>query len=114
MEESLEEELEVSDSRFGENRTQIARIKDEQGPWVQGILCYNLCLYIKAFGLESLKSCRVCQKLFAHKGKWAVYCSDQCKKNKDQKKPDQQQPTPQPQPQRKVLPNGSRLSGRSA
>jgi|GEM_PF-2818269 len=81
--ESLEEDLETKDTKFGENRTQTARIKNEEGPWLQGFICYNLCLYIKTFGMENLKRCRVCGKLFAHKGKWAVYCSDPCKNKKD-------------------------------
>lgn len=80
--EPLEEDVEVQNTPHGENRSQVARVKDEKGPWIQGFICYNLCLYTKAFGLENLKKCRVCGKLFAHKGKWAVYCSDQCKKQK--------------------------------
>lgn len=82
--EPLEEDVESQDTPRGENRSQIARVRDENGPWVQGLICYNLCLYIKAFGLENLKKCRVCGKLFAHKGKWAVYCSDPCKQKKGQ------------------------------
>lgn len=77
---ALEEDLEVREGKYGQNTSQVARIKDEKGPWIQGIICYNLCLYIKAFGLENLKSCKVCSKLFAHKGKWATYCSEPCKK----------------------------------
>lgn len=79
---ALEEDIITKDTSQGENRSQIARVKDIEGPWIQGFICYNLCLYIKAFGLENLKSCKVCEKLFAHKGKWAVYCSDLCKKKK--------------------------------
>jgi hypothetical protein len=80
MESSLVEEQVVTQSHLGESRIQTATIKDENAPWVQGFICYNLCLYIKAFGLEELKSCKTCEKLFAHKGKYAVYCSDECKK----------------------------------
>jgi hypothetical protein len=78
----LEEDVETSDTPLGENRSHVARVKDDTGPWVQGFICYNLCLYIKMFGLDELKKCRVCGKVFAHKGKYAVYCSDGCKSKK--------------------------------
>lgn len=77
---SLEEDVDIKDTPRGENRSQVARVSDEKGPWVQGFVCYNLCLYIKAFGLEDLKKCKICGRFFAHKGKYAVYCSDLCKK----------------------------------
>ncbi len=82
MEPSLAEEQVVTQGRLGESRVQTATIRDENAPWVQGFVCYNLCLYIKAFGLQDLKSCKACNKLFAHKGQYAVYCSDDCKKKK--------------------------------
>lgn len=80
MEPSLVEDHITTQSRLGENRVQTATIKDENAPWMQGFICYNLCLYVKAFGLEELKSCKTCDKLFGHKGKYATYCSDDCKK----------------------------------
>jgi hypothetical protein len=80
MGESLIEDYETRDTDLGENISRSARVVDENTPWVQGLVCYNLCLYIKAFGLEDLKKCKVCSKFFCHKGKWAVYCSDVCKK----------------------------------
>jgi hypothetical protein len=80
MESSLTEEQVTTQSKLGENRVQMATIKDAEAPWVQGFICYNLCLYIKAFGLEDLKACKACNKLFAHKGRYATYCSDDCKK----------------------------------
>jgi hypothetical protein len=82
MEDSLVEEQTITQGPLGESRSQVATIKDEEAPWVQGLICYNLCLYIKAFGLDELKACKVCNKLFAHKGKFATYCSDECKKKK--------------------------------
>lgn len=78
----LEEDVETSSTPLGENRSHIARVKDEEGPWVEGFICYNLVLYIKVFGTEDLKKCRVCGKKFAHKGKYAVYCSPVCKSKK--------------------------------
>jgi hypothetical protein len=79
MEESLVEDVDRAHNQFGENLSRVARVKDAQAPWVQGMLCYNFCLYIRAFGLQNLKCCRVCGKFFINKGKWAVYCSDSCK-----------------------------------
>jgi hypothetical protein len=79
MEPSLIEDVERQDSQFGENFSRTARILDEKQLWVQGMICYNLCLYIKAFGLQDLKICKTCGKVFSNKGKWAVYCSDPCK-----------------------------------
>lgn len=80
----LEEDYEIENTPRGQNQSHTARVKDENGPWVQGFLCYNTVLYVKAFGLENLKKCKICGKLFAHKGKWAVYCSDTCKHRKGQ------------------------------
>lgn len=79
MEESLIEDVDRAHNQFGENLSRVARVKDATAPWIQGMLCYNFCLYIRAFGLQNLKCCRVCGKFFIHKGKWAVYCSDPCK-----------------------------------
>jgi len=82
---SLEEDLQIQGTPRGENRSQTARVKDEEGPWIQGFICYNLCLYVKAFGLDDVKRCKVCGKIFAHKGQYAAYCSDTCKAKKDSK-----------------------------
>jgi hypothetical protein len=87
MEPSLVEDVESSDNKQGQNISREARIRDENSPWVEGLICYNLCLYIKAFGLESLKKCRICSKFFNHKGKYAVYCSDACKASSKKIKP---------------------------
>lgn len=67
-------------SRIGEKRR--VTLKEEDTPWVEAVICYNLCLYIKSFGLQTIKHCPVCQKFFSHKGKYAKYCSDQCKGKK--------------------------------
>lgn len=64
-------------SRAGENRWVF--IKNPDSPWVEAIVCYNLSLYIKAFGFDSIKNCPVCSKYFTNKGKYAKYCSDACK-----------------------------------
>jgi hypothetical protein len=82
MEDSILQVYSSSENRLGENRQSIAIIKDAQGTWVEGFICYNLSLYIKAFGLSSLKSCHTCSKIFSNKGQWAKYCSDPCNPKK--------------------------------
>jgi hypothetical protein len=94
METSLVEDVESMGTALGENISREARIQDEDSPWVQGLICYNLCLYIKGFGLESLKKCKVCSKFFNHKGKYAVYCSDACKVSSKKIKPSQDKEMP--------------------
>ncbi len=79
MKDSLVEDMETDIGERGKNVSRWARVKDDTKPWVKGFICYNLSLYIRAFGLQSLKKCKVCSKFFDHKGKYAVYCSDLCK-----------------------------------
>lgn len=67
-----------SASRSGERRQII--LKAEDTPWVEAIVCYNFCLYLRAYGVRELKLCPVCNKFFSNKGKYAKYCSDICKK----------------------------------
>jgi hypothetical protein len=86
MESSLEEKTEIVDGQLGQNISRVARVKDSEAPWLQGFICYNLCLYIKAYGLDDLKKCKVCSMFFNHKGKYAVYCSDKCKAEAKTKK----------------------------
>ena len=78
MKPSLSEVVDSSGgSRAGENRWIF--IKNADAPWVEAIICYNLSLYIKAFGVDKIKQCPVCSKFFSHKGKYAKYCSESCK-----------------------------------
>lgn len=79
MEPSLEEFTETKPGAVGTNFSRTAVIKNANAPWFQGVICYNLCLYIRAFGLSDLKKCKICGRFFAHKGQYAVYCSDDCK-----------------------------------
>ena len=80
---ALEEvELHVGKGSFG-TTSRYALIKDASAPWLEAVICYNFCLYIKAFGREDLKCCKACKRLFANKGKYAKYCSDSCKGRKD-------------------------------
>lgn len=77
MKPSLEELVEGGSSRAGEKRQII--LKAEDTPWIEAIVCYNLTLYIKMYGISEIKLCPVCLKFFSHKGKYAKYCSDVCK-----------------------------------
>lgn len=78
MKPSLEEFVEpntgsrVNDSRY-------ISVKADDAPWIEAILCYNLCIFIKAFGFKDIKQCASCNKFFSHKGQYAKYCSDPCK-----------------------------------
>jgi hypothetical protein len=94
MEPSLEEDIRTvgvprGDNGFrnvgihrGDNEFRNVRVRDKSSPWVQGVICYNLSLYIRVYGLSDLKRCKICNKFFAHKGKYAIYCSDVCKAKK--------------------------------
>ena len=78
MKPSLEEIVEgASGNRAGEHRW--IKLKAADAPWVEAVVCYNLCLYIHAFGFDRVKRCPVCKKFFSHKTKYAKYCSDDCK-----------------------------------
>jgi hypothetical protein len=86
MESSLVEDRVTSDGQFGDNVSVTVRVRDIDSSWIEGLICYNICLYIKAFGLDNLKKCRICDTFFNHKGKYAVYCSDSCKSQSKNKK----------------------------
>lgn len=78
MKPSLEEFVSTNEaSRSTEERW--IRIKAADAPWLEAIICYNLCLYLRLYGLKELKHCPVCKRFFSHKGKYAKYCSDKCK-----------------------------------
>lgn len=78
MKSSLEEFVE-NDSINRASEKRYISIKGEDVPWLEAILCYNLCIYIKVYGIKSIKQCPVCNKIFSTKGKYAKYCSDICK-----------------------------------
>lgn len=81
MKPSLMELVEGSGSNVtGEKRG--IYLKEEDTPWVEAIVCYNLSLYLKVYGISQLKRCTVCHKFFSNKGKYAKYCSEACKGNK--------------------------------
>jgi hypothetical protein len=78
MKPSLEEFFDSGiGNRAGERR--YIAIKAPDTPWIEAIICYNLCIFIRAFGFSSIKKCSVCGKFFSHKGKYAKYCSESCK-----------------------------------
>ena len=78
MKPSLEEFVEgTGGTRAGEKRN--ISLKAEDAPWMEAVVCYNLCIYIRVYNTNSIKNCPVCSKFFTHKGKYAKYCSDSCK-----------------------------------
>jgi len=80
MKPSLEEYVEGSNaSRTGEKRKVV--IKAEDAPWIEAMICYNMSLYIRVYGITDIKHCPNCGNFFSHKGKYAKYCSDICKEN---------------------------------
>jgi hypothetical protein len=82
MKPSLEEFLEeVSHQGTGMEKRWV-KILDKDAPWLEALICYNMCLYVKAFSSSTIKSCKQCQKFFTHKGKYASYCSEICKNSK--------------------------------
>ncbi|MDB4330320.1 hypothetical protein N9948_01215 [bacterium] len=54
-------------------------IKDPEGKWFEGVICYNFIMTFNYFGVDILKNCPVCKSFFCHKGPYARYCSDSCK-----------------------------------
>lgn len=82
MEPSITQAIDNEKTPFGENRYHAAFIKDLDSTWIEGLICYNLCLYVKAFGLDNLKTCKTCGVVFCHKGRWAAYCEDTCNPKK--------------------------------
>jgi len=78
MKPSLEEFVESpAGGRAGETRW--VSIKADDAPWPEAVVCYNMCIYLKMYGVRSFKMCPVCKKFFTHKGKYAKYCSGDCK-----------------------------------
>lgn len=56
---------------------QIKIIKFD-GKWLESIIVYNFITTFNNFGLDVIKLCP-CSKFFSHKGKYAKYCSEECK-----------------------------------
>jgi len=71
--------IEESVTSYDNNEIRQLSIKNPDGRWFEGIICYNFILTYNFFGFEIIKVCPICKKFFAHKGKWAVYCQESCK-----------------------------------
>jgi endogenous inhibitor of DNA gyrase (YacG/DUF329 family) len=54
-------------------------IKDPEGRWFEALVCYNFIMTYNYFGGDIIKQCPICSSFFAHKGKYARYCSESCK-----------------------------------
>jgi hypothetical protein len=72
MKPSLEEFVDGSGGRAGEKRWVV--VKADDAPWPEAVVCYNLCLYLKAYGIKELKKCATCGCFFTNKGRYAKYC----------------------------------------
>jgi hypothetical protein len=71
MKPSLEEYVEGG---AGESRWVVVRASD--APWPEAVLCYNMCLYLRAYGIKEFKRCPTCGKFFTNKGRYAKYCME--------------------------------------
>lgn len=79
MKPSLLENIESTNkSQAGEKRWVL--LKDYDAPWIEALVCYNMSLYLKVFGIKELKRCPTCGNFFSNKGKYAKYCTEDCKK----------------------------------
>ena len=77
--------LEVSKGSSFSNKGSTSEypiIRDPAQPWAEGLVCYNLGKYIKAYGVQEIKVCKKCRTFFAGRGKYAAYCSDACKEGR--------------------------------
>lgn len=75
MKPSLEEFVSGADgTRSGEIRRVV--VKSDDAPWIEAVLCYNLCLYLRVYGIQEFKQCPTCKKFFTNKGRYAKYCME--------------------------------------
>jgi len=75
MKPSLEEFADsLGGGRAGESRW--VAVKDAEAPWIEAVLCYNMCLYLRVYGIPEFKQCSTCGKFFTNKGKYAKYCME--------------------------------------
>jgi len=63
------------------NEERFVRIGDPNGDWITGLILYNFSLFSKYYGHSILKMCPSCSNYFTTKGKYAKFCSDECKKH---------------------------------
>jgi hypothetical protein len=54
-------------------------IKEEDAPWVEATVLYNLSVYLKMFGPNTIKECPGCGKFFTQGKMKYKYCSESCK-----------------------------------
>jgi len=54
-------------------------IRKKDSPWVEAVVCYNLTLFIKAFGFSKIKKCPQCHRYFTQKKFKYKFCSEKCK-----------------------------------
>lgn len=59
---------------------QWLRVKPGEVPWIEAVVCYNLTIFIKAYGHEKIQQCPCCEDFFAQGKMKYKYCSEGCKK----------------------------------
>lgn len=79
---SIEDHPERDGRGRGGSEDNWLSIKEAGSPWLEGVVCYNLLMFLYVGRLEDLKKCPVCNTFFEHKGKHAKYCSESCKGRK--------------------------------
>lgn len=73
--------IEEKKENYLQDEKRTIRIKDSEGKWFESIICYNFIMTFNYFGLDIIKQCLVCHKMFCHKGPYAKYCGEGCKEN---------------------------------
>lgn len=73
MKPSLEEYVEGAGTTMAGEARWVA-VKADDAPWPEAVVCYNMCLYLRAYGIKELKQCPTCKKFFTNKGRYAKYC----------------------------------------
>lgn len=76
MKPSLEEYVSGSGGGTKSGEARWVAIKDKDAPWPEAVLCYNMCLYLRVYGITEFKRCPTCGKFFTNKGRYAKYCME--------------------------------------
>jgi hypothetical protein len=67
------------DTYLNDVSSKISIRENDLDRWFESVICYNFIMTHNYFGGEIIKKCPICSSYFAHKGKYARYCSESCK-----------------------------------
>jgi hypothetical protein len=56
------------------------KIRDKGAPWIEGVVCYNLSVFIHSSGYNKIRVCKGCSKFYVIGKMKYSYCSESCKK----------------------------------